>query len=69
MWILVYGLMIWLPAHAVPADRGARQPRWWAYPIAVFFPFLFVPTLFVLAPWLWLTGEHPNIHFPPIGGD
>ena len=66
MWVLVYGLMVWLPAQAVPEDRGARRPRWWAYPIAVFLPFLFLPALLVLAPWLWLSGGHPTIHFPPI---
>lgn len=67
-WIFVYGLMVWLPAHWVPAERSARTPRWWAYPIAVGFPFLFLPLMGILAPWLWLTPKHPNIHFPPIGG-
>ena len=47
----------------VPADRPARMPRWWAYPIAVVVPFLFLPLLVVLAPWLWLTPKHPPIHF------
>lgn len=68
MWIFVYGLMVWLPAGWVPAERPAKPPRWWAYPAAVILPFLFLPTLFVLAPWLWLTAKHPPIHFPPIGG-
>ncbi len=67
-WILVYGLMVWLPAHWPPRDRPARPPRWWSYPVAVFLPFLFVPLVAVLAPWLWLTAKHPDIHFPPIGG-
>ncbi len=39
-WIFVYGLMIYLPACTVPRDRGARKPRWWNYPLAVFLPFL-----------------------------
>ncbi len=68
MWILVYGLMVWLPAGWVPEDRPAVKPRWWAYPVAVVIPFLFTPLLFVLAPWLWLTAKHPTIHFPPIAG-
>ena len=68
MWILVYGLMVWLPAHWAPSHRAARKPRWWAYPIAVIFPFLMIPSDFVLAPWLWLTAKHPQIHFPPITG-
>ncbi|MGE5293506.1 MAG: hypothetical protein ACM3VT_01625 [Solirubrobacterales bacterium] len=64
-WIFVYGLMVWLPAYCVPEDRPARQPRWWAYPLAVVIPFLFLPLMGVLAPWLWLTPKHPPIHFPP----
>lgn len=66
-WIFVYGLMVWLPAHWVPEDRSAREPGWWAYPLAVVLPFLFIPLAAVLAPWLWLTPKHPPIHFPPIG--
>jgi hypothetical protein len=67
LWMLVYGLMVWLPAHWAPPERPAREPAWWAYPLAVVLPFLFLPTLFVIAPWLWLTAKHPPIHFPPIG--
>lgn len=67
-WVFVYGLMVWLPAHWAPAERTARTPRWWAYPIAVIVPFLFLPLMGILAPWLWLTPKHPTIHFPPIGG-
>jgi hypothetical protein len=66
LWIFVYGLMVWLPAHWAPPERSARVPRWWAYPLATVVPFLFMPTLLVLAPWLWLTAKHPSIHFPPI---
>jgi hypothetical protein len=65
-WIFVYGLMAWLPAYCVPVERAARRPRWWAYPIAVAIPFLFLPLMAVLSPWLWLTPKHPTIHFPPI---
>jgi len=69
LWIFVYGLMVWLPAHWAPPERPAREPDWWAYPLAVVLPFLFLPSLFVIAPWLWLTAKHPPIHFPPIGGE
>jgi hypothetical protein len=62
-WMFVYGLMVWLPAHWAPAARPARTPRWWVYPLAVVVPFLFLPLLAVLAPWLWLTPKHPAIHF------
>lgn len=65
-WMLVYGLMVWLPAHWVPLERPAKRPPWWSYPLAVIFPMLLVPLSFVLAPWLWLTPKHPPIHFPPI---
>jgi hypothetical protein len=68
LWTLVYGLMVWLPARWVPAGRGARPPRWWAYPLALAVPFAFLPLMFVLAPWLWLTPKHPPVHFLPIGG-
>ncbi len=64
--IFVYGLMVWLPAYCVPAERPARPPRGWAYPLAVVVPFLFLLLMAVLAPWLWLTPRRPTIHFPPI---
>ncbi len=66
LWVFVYGLMVWLPAHWAPSERSARVPPWWAYPLATVAPFLFLPSLFFLAPWLWLTAKHPPIHFPPI---
>lgn len=68
MWIFVYGLMVWLPAHWVPPHRPARVPPWWAWPLAGILPLLFVPLAWVLAPWLWLTPRHPPVHFPPLGG-
>jgi hypothetical protein len=66
MWIFVYGLMIWLPAHWVPDHRPARTPPWWSYPVAVVFPILIIPLDFAIAPWLWLMPKHPPIHFLPI---
>jgi hypothetical protein len=74
LWIFVYGLMIWLPAHFPPETRPTRDAPWWAYPVAVFVPLLFLPLDLVLAPWLWVPGllwhtpPHPDRHFPPIGG-
>ncbi|MBV8126284.1 MAG: hypothetical protein JO114_01310 [Planctomycetaceae bacterium] len=67
MWVFVYGLMIYLPAYSRPADRGARPPRWWHYPLAVILPLLFMVLLVpfgLIKPYL-----HPDpssIHFPPI---
>jgi hypothetical protein len=70
MWVFVYGLMIYLPAHSLPAERGARPPRWWHYPLAVFLPLLFMVLLLpygLAKPYL-----HPDpsaIHFPPFNPD
>jgi hypothetical protein len=70
MWVFVYGLMIYLPAYCVPTDRGARPPRWWLYPLAVFLPLLFMVLLIpfgLIKPYL-----HPDpsaIHFPPLNPD
>jgi hypothetical protein len=62
LWIFVYGLMVYLPAQAFPAGRGARKPPWWMYPAAVFIPVLFaIPVAFVVG------SLHPvRIHFPVI---
>jgi hypothetical protein len=68
LWVYVYGLMIYLPAYSVPADRGARPPRWWLYPLAVIIPLLF---MVLLLPWgliikPYLHPDPSSIHFPPI---
>ena len=55
-WVFVYGLMIYLPAYSLPAERGARRPPWWAYPLAVFSPLLAPILLLPITPllrWLW----------------
>ncbi|MBU0610460.1 MAG: hypothetical protein KKI08_21435 [Armatimonadetes bacterium] len=65
LWIPVYGLMVWLPALAMPAPRRPWPLRWWMFPLAVVAPFL------LEAPWALLMGllmtPHPKIHFPPLG--
>jgi hypothetical protein len=62
LWIFVYGLMVYLPACTIPAERGARKPRWWHYPLAVFFPILFAIPIAAAVGM-----AHPiRIHFPPI---
>jgi hypothetical protein len=40
MWVFVYGLMVYLPACTVPAERRARPARWWHWPLAVVVPSL-----------------------------
>lgn len=61
LWIFVYGLMVYLPAYCVPRDRGAKRPKWWHYPLAVVFPFLFIS----LTAWLphLVDPSHPKIDF------
>jgi len=61
-WTFVYGLMVYLPAEAcVPAEHTAKRPKWWLYPLAIVFPFVFIP----LAAWLpHIFGpNHPKIDF------
>ncbi|MBK7320270.1 hypothetical protein [Candidatus Villigracilis affinis] len=64
MWIFVYGLMIYLPAYTIPAERGARKPNLLHAILAFFLP--------LLSGFLWailinlLFPSHPSIHFPPI---
>jgi hypothetical protein len=68
LWIFVYGLMVYLPAYCVPAERQARKPRWWHYPLAIVAPFLFIPLVPLPLLAKWLSPNHPRIHFPAIGG-
>jgi hypothetical protein len=68
LWTFVYGLMVYLPAYCVPAERKMRKPRWWHYPLAVVVPFLFIPLVPLPLVVRLLSPDHPKIHFPPIGG-
>jgi hypothetical protein len=62
LWIFVYGLMVYLPAYSLPSNRGAKQPRWYHYVIAIFIPVLFSIPVAIIISLL-----HPiKIHFPPI---
>ena len=67
LWIFVYGLMVWLPAHCVPAERPARPPRWWHFPLAVAVPFAFIPLIPLPLLAKWIDPHHPLIHIytPP----
>ena len=65
MWFFVYGLMVYLPAYCIPAERNARAPRGWHYFLAVLLPFLFAVPVAAVVSFL-----HPvNLHFPPIPPD
>lgn len=62
IWIFVYGLMVYLPAYCcVPQTRVVHKARWWLYPLAVFFPALFIP----LTGWIpsLFDANHPKIDF------
>ena len=66
MWILVYGLMAYLPASTVPPDRPARQPKARHYIAAVLVPFLFLPLCLPVIPAVrWLRPSTAS-EFPPI---
>lgn len=63
-WIFVYGLMVYLPAYCIPADRGARPARFFHHLFAIPAAFLIalpllVPIVFTITQVL----DHPPIHF------
>jgi hypothetical protein len=61
-WVWVYGLMVWLPAYALPRRPAARRPRAWHYLLA-----LILPILCAIPVALIVMRLHPmSIHFPPI---
>jgi hypothetical protein len=66
LWAFVYGLMVWLPACAVPPDRGARPVGLGmslSLPVATF-----TLALPLILPIVWLIEvvlQHPSIHFAP----
>jgi hypothetical protein len=65
LWIFVYGLMVYLPAYTIPAERGAQRPKPWHGILAFFLPLIFG------IPWVVLVNlafpNHPDIHFPALG--
>lgn len=64
-WILIYGLMVYLPASCYPDKAGRRRVRWWHYPLAVILPI--VASLPVVALLLGVIApDHPSVHFPPM---
>ncbi|GAB4460814.1 MAG: hypothetical protein Kow0070_17550 [Anaerolineales bacterium] len=64
LWIFVYGLMVYLPAYTIPAERGAQRPKLRHGVLAFFLP------LALGIPWAALVNltfpNHPDLHFPPI---
>lgn len=61
-WLLVYGLMVYLPAYAVRKHTGTRQPCWKHCLMAVLLPFLFAAPVAGIVGWL-----HPvKVHFEAV---
>lgn len=65
MWMLIYGLMTYLPAYCLPSaeQRHAKPARFWHYPLAFFLLIL------MNVGWVLLIQQvlppHPPIHFAP----
>lgn len=59
-WIFIYGLMVYLPACCIPANRPARRPD---IKIVLYMLVVFLSPVPVAALVSWL---HPiKVHFPP----
>jgi hypothetical protein len=67
-WILIYGLMVYLPAYAYPDNPGHRPVRWWHYPFVLIIPILAAVPVVVSIMTIIAPG-HPGLHFPPIVSD
>lgn len=67
-WILIYGLMVYLPAACYPNKPDRRRVRWWHFPLAVVLPI--IASLPVVALLLGVIApDHPRVHFPPMQGN
>jgi len=61
-WVLVYGLMVYLPAFALPPRANVAPPRLVHYPLAMLLPFVLAALVAVIVGLL-----HPvKIHFEPL---
>jgi len=64
-WIFIYGLMGYLPAYCIPAERGARKPLWYHHLLVI--PAVFIIALPLLVPIVFFLAfvlEHPpGAHF------
>lgn len=62
-WILVYGLMLYLPVYCLPEREKVQAPRWWHYPIAIIFPIIFALPFIIILGLIHSILGHPAIHF------
>ena len=63
-WVLVYGLMVYLPAYSLPNERPARVPHWWHLVMSV--PALYILSAPLLIPVVLVITKmlhHPGTHF------
>jgi hypothetical protein len=61
-WVYVYGLMVYLPACAIPPGHGARKPGVWACLLALILPILVaIPVALII-----LATDPPQHAFAPI---
>jgi hypothetical protein len=59
--------MVYLPAHSLPYERGAKPVRFWHYLIAIPYAFIVAtPFIAIIAFVIHGVLHHPNIHFLPI---
>jgi hypothetical protein len=64
-WILVYGLMAYLPAYCLRDLPNRKIVKWWQYVGAVFLPIIAaVPVALAV---MHLFPKHPSVHFPKMG--
>ena len=60
IWILIYGIMVYVPAYCVPYRENLKRVRIYHYPLAIILPLLFtIPVWMVVGVLL----QHPPIHF------
>lgn len=65
-WILVYGLLVYLPAFLFRGKKDRKRPGCLLFFVALLLPILAsIPMVLLL--WFVITPGHPSIHFDPIG--
>lgn len=66
MWMLVYGLMVYLPACSVPSTRSGRRPEFRHCLLAVVLPFAFMPLCIPILFLIRAIRPSAALQFPPI---
>lgn len=66
MWVLVYGLMIYLPACSAPSNRPGRIPRLAHCILAVLLPFAFMPLCIPILFVIRMLRPSVAFQFPPV---